>query len=65
MSLALSIEPAANLVAEMLNGAGVEARIMPTDGFPVVYGDSGGEGKATINYIVLGEGLIRTASRLR
>jgi len=36
-----AMEPAAELVAELLGGAGFAARIMPTAGFPVVYADSG------------------------
>lgn len=34
------IEQAANLVRELLMGAGFAAEVMPTDGFPVVYADS-------------------------
>src|SRR5690242_12133655 len=35
------IEPAAQLVAELLSEVGLEAQVMPTAGFPVVYADSG------------------------
>jgi acetylornithine deacetylase/succinyl-diaminopimelate desuccinylase-like protein len=35
------IEPAATLVAELLSDAGFTAHMMATDGFPVVYADSG------------------------
>ena len=34
------IEPAAQLVAELLSEVGLEAHVMPTAGFPVVYADS-------------------------
>ena len=36
-----SIEPAAQLVAELLTEVGLQAQVMPTAGFPVVYADSG------------------------
>ncbi len=40
------MEPAAALVAELLNGSGFQAETMPTAGFPVVYADSGAQGAA-------------------
>jgi acetylornithine deacetylase/succinyl-diaminopimelate desuccinylase-like protein len=36
-----AMEPAADLVAELLGAAGFAAQILPTAGFPVVYADSG------------------------
>ena len=38
-----AMEPAANLVVQLLRGAGFSAEIMSTTGFPVVYADSGNE----------------------
>jgi acetylornithine deacetylase/succinyl-diaminopimelate desuccinylase-like protein len=38
------MQPAAELVAELLSVGGFEARLMPTAGFPVVYADSGVQG---------------------
>jgi acetylornithine deacetylase/succinyl-diaminopimelate desuccinylase-like protein len=35
------MEEAARYVAELLDGAGFKTQILPTEGFPVVYGDSG------------------------
>ena len=34
----------ATLVAEMLSARGFEARVMPTEGAPVVYGERAGQG---------------------
>ncbi|HEU5347653.1 MAG TPA: peptidase M20, partial [Ktedonobacterales bacterium] len=44
------IEDAANFVRELLTGAGFEAQVLPTNGHPVVYADSGGEGKTMLCY---------------
>jgi acetylornithine deacetylase/succinyl-diaminopimelate desuccinylase-like protein len=41
------MQPAAELVAELLSAAGFEARVMATEGFPVVYADSNGRAPAT------------------
>lgn len=35
------MEPAAEMVAELLGGAGFATQVLPTAGFPVVYADSG------------------------
>lgn len=43
-----SIEPAARLVAELLAEVGLQAEVMPTVGFPVVFADSGGPGNKTL-----------------
>lgn len=39
---------AADLVADLLTAAGFDARIIPSDGFPMVYGDSGGKAARTM-----------------
>jgi acetylornithine deacetylase/succinyl-diaminopimelate desuccinylase-like protein len=45
------MEEAAGMVGELLTAAGFSARTLPTDGFPVVYADSGaGQAKTLICY---------------
>jgi acetylornithine deacetylase/succinyl-diaminopimelate desuccinylase-like protein len=43
----VGMEETANLVQQMLRDIGAEARQIPTKGFPVVYGEVGGDGSAT------------------
>ena len=42
------IEPTANLVAELLTSAGLQAEILPSAGSPVVYADSGTAASTTV-----------------
>lgn len=42
------IEPTTKLVAEQLTSIGLQAQIMPSDGSPVVYADSGAEASTTV-----------------
>src|SRR5260370_17809303 len=42
------IADAAALVRELLEAAGFAAQVLPTDGFPVVYADSGAGGEKTL-----------------
>lgn len=40
----LGMEPCAKLVKEMLDGVGFKTQMLPTEGFPVVYGELAGAG---------------------
>jgi acetylornithine deacetylase/succinyl-diaminopimelate desuccinylase-like protein len=46
----VGLEECATLVADMLARRGLVAEILPTPGFPVVAGDSGGDGKTLLFY---------------
>jgi acetylornithine deacetylase/succinyl-diaminopimelate desuccinylase-like protein len=44
------MEPCAQLVQEMLNQIGAKTQLLPTEGFPVVYGEIAGNGAKTLSF---------------
>ncbi|MBI3660258.1 M20/M25/M40 family metallo-hydrolase [Candidatus Acetothermia bacterium] len=46
----LGMEPCAQKVRAMLEGIGAKTQLLPTDGFPVVYGELSGQGAKTLSF---------------
>lgn len=46
----LGMEPCAKLVQQMLESVGIQTKVLPTDGFPVIYGELKGESNKVLMF---------------